>query len=135
MVDAVLIVANHRIHSSRVFEGASDGGINPWARPPSASSPVGYDKLALPSKSIPNRLGPIQFFQRRRMPLCTICGLPAAGKTTFAAGLVAFLKEHEPGRRVVLVNEEALHIAKLEGYRGEKGQQQQQQQQQQQRRS
>jgi tRNA uridine 5-carbamoylmethylation protein Kti12 len=64
------------------------------------------------------------------MPLITICGLPAAGKTTFADGLVAFLRKELPAaagpsggsgtgsRRVVLANEEALRIAKREGYRG-----------------
>jgi tRNA uridine 5-carbamoylmethylation protein Kti12 len=69
------------------------------------------------------------------MPLVTLCGLPAAGKTTFAEGLVAFLKKELPeqqgrareegeegggGAVVVLVNEEALHVQKAEGYRGEK---------------
>lgn len=58
------------------------------------------------------------------MPLATICGLPASGKTTFAEGLVAFLREElESGgggghRRVVLVNEESLRIGKAQGYRG-----------------
>ncbi len=62
------------------------------------------------------------------MPLVTICGLPASGKTTFADGLVAFLRKELPAssggagnggpRRVVLVNEEALRIARREGYRG-----------------
>lgn len=69
------------------------------------------------------------------MPLVTLCGLPAAGKTTFADGLVAFLKRELPeqqgrareeggeggrGAMVVLVNEEALHVQKAEGYRGER---------------
>lgn len=53
------------------------------------------------------------------MPLATICGLPASGKTTFAEGLVAFLrKELGEARRVVLVNEEGVRIGKHEGYRG-----------------
>eukprot|EP00624_Nannochloropsis_granulata_P000680 evm.model.NODE_12752_length_6997_cov_26.903816.1 len=69
------------------------------------------------------------------MPLVTLCGLPAAGKTTFAEGLVAFLRKELPGQQgrareegekggggvvVVLVNEEALHIQKTEGYQGER---------------
>lgn len=53
------------------------------------------------------------------MPLATICGLPASGKTTFAEGLVAFLRnELGEARRVVLVNEEGVRIGKHEGYRG-----------------
>ena len=65
------------------------------------------------------------------MPLATVCGLPASGKTTFAEGLVAFLQRElaipppgggpQAGRaaaRVVLVNEEGLRIGKREGYRG-----------------
>ncbi|GAB5029416.1 protein kti12 homolog [Nannochloropsis oceanica] len=65
------------------------------------------------------------------MPLVTLCGLPAAGKTTFAEGLVAFLEKELPGQQgrareeegggggamVVLINEEALHIQKKEGYK------------------
>jgi len=67
------------------------------------------------------------------MPLVTLCGLPTAGKTTFAEGLVAFLRKELPeqGRArdeggeggeavVVLVNEEALHVQKAEGYSGER---------------
>lgn len=55
------------------------------------------------------------------MPLATICGLPASGKTTFAEGLAAFLRRELKGQqqqRVVLLNEEALRIGKAQGYRG-----------------
>ena len=56
---------------------------------------------------------------RPPMPLVTLCGLPATGKTTFAEGLVAFLKQElPPPARVVLINEEGLRIGKREGYRG-----------------
>ncbi|TFJ82820.1 hypothetical protein NSK_005895 [Nannochloropsis salina CCMP1776] len=65
------------------------------------------------------------------MPLITICGQPASGKTTFAHGLVEYLKkklptpcrpgkgkdEEDRGSAVVLVNEEALPVLKAEGYR------------------
>lgn len=52
------------------------------------------------------------------MPLATIVGLPCCGKTTFAKGLVEYLKRELPDRPVVLINEENAHITKLEGYRG-----------------
>lgn len=50
------------------------------------------------------------------MPLVTLCGRPACGKTRFAEGFVAFL-ESTQDKRVVLVNEESLHVTKADGYR------------------
>lgn len=50
------------------------------------------------------------------MPLVVICGIPCSGKTRHAQ----LLEKHflESGKKVHLINEESLHIAKSDGYKG-----------------
>jgi tRNA uridine 5-carbamoylmethylation protein Kti12 len=50
------------------------------------------------------------------MPLVVICGIPCSGKTKHAQ----LLEKHflESGKKVHLINEESLHIAKSDGYKG-----------------
>ena len=49
------------------------------------------------------------------MPLIIVTGKPCTGKTTFSRELVDFLRSS--GKDVELVNEESLHITKVEGYK------------------
>lgn len=51
------------------------------------------------------------------MPLIVICGNPCNGKTTFANHLYSYIKEKKEHAVVELINEEALKIAKREGYK------------------
>lgn len=50
------------------------------------------------------------------MPLVVLCGIPCSGKTRQAL----LLEDHltRAGKKVHLVNEEALYISKAEGYKG-----------------
>jgi protein KTI12 len=53
------------------------------------------------------------------MPLVIISGYPCTGKTTFATALCGALRAADPNRNVLLINEESLHMNKLEYFSGE----------------
>lgn len=54
---------------------------------------------------------------RPAMPLIVMCGIPCSGKTTVTKKLAAYL-EKETGKKVEVINEEALNLVKQDAYRG-----------------
>jgi protein KTI12 len=52
------------------------------------------------------------------MPLVVVCGQPCSGKSGVAGALAALLQARSPHLKVVIVDEEGLHLDRNASYRG-----------------